>query len=109
MSIATRTGTQSPALDVADSHDLIRVHGALDADRRISGGLRRGHVACTRQVRMGTMQDSTCEMRSPSKMVVAAKLNRPPSLHSTLPTCATAIGASLLATRALPARTINDA
>jgi excinuclease UvrABC ATPase subunit len=28
MSIATRTDTQSPALDVADSHDLIRVHGA---------------------------------------------------------------------------------
>src|ERR1035438_7736860 len=28
MSIATRTDTQSPALHVADSHDLIRVHGA---------------------------------------------------------------------------------
>ena len=28
MSMATRTGTQSPALHVADSHDLIRVHGA---------------------------------------------------------------------------------
>jgi excinuclease UvrABC ATPase subunit len=28
MSRATRTGTQSPALHVADSHDLIRVHGA---------------------------------------------------------------------------------
>ncbi len=28
MSIATRTDTQSPALPVADSHDLIRVHGA---------------------------------------------------------------------------------
>src|ERR687895_1846362 len=28
MSIATRTDTQSPALDAADSHDLIRVHGA---------------------------------------------------------------------------------
>jgi excinuclease UvrABC ATPase subunit len=28
MSMATRTDTQSPALDVADSHDLIRVHGA---------------------------------------------------------------------------------
>src|SRR4051812_48405907 len=28
MSIATRTDTQSPALDVADSHDLIGVHGA---------------------------------------------------------------------------------
>jgi excinuclease UvrABC ATPase subunit len=28
MSIATRTDTQSPALHVADRHDLIRVHGA---------------------------------------------------------------------------------
>jgi excinuclease UvrABC ATPase subunit len=28
MSTATRTDTQSPALPVADSHDLIRVHGA---------------------------------------------------------------------------------
>ncbi|HEX8935671.1 MAG TPA: VOC family protein [Pseudonocardiaceae bacterium] len=28
MSMATRAGTQSPALHVADSHDLIRVHGA---------------------------------------------------------------------------------
>ncbi|MFG2630494.1 ATP-binding cassette domain-containing protein [Streptomyces sp. NPDC048473] len=28
MSTAKRTGTQSPALHVADSHDLIRVHGA---------------------------------------------------------------------------------
>ena len=28
MSMATRTDTQSPALQVADSHDLIRVHGA---------------------------------------------------------------------------------
>jgi excinuclease UvrABC ATPase subunit len=28
MSLATRTGTQSPELHVADSHDLIRVHGA---------------------------------------------------------------------------------
>src|ERR1022692_60563 len=27
-SMATRTDTQSPALHVADSHDLIRVHGA---------------------------------------------------------------------------------
>ena len=26
--MATRTDTQSPALHVADSHDLIRVHGA---------------------------------------------------------------------------------
>ncbi len=30
MSIATRTDTQSPALHVADSHDLIRVHGARE-------------------------------------------------------------------------------
>src|SRR3981081_390012 len=28
MSLATRTDPQSPALHVADSHDLIRVHGA---------------------------------------------------------------------------------
>ena len=28
MSLATRTDTQSPALQAADSHDLIRVHGA---------------------------------------------------------------------------------
>ena len=28
MSMATRTGTQSPALHDADSHDVIRVHGA---------------------------------------------------------------------------------
>jgi len=28
MSTATRTDTQSPALHVADSHDLIRVQGA---------------------------------------------------------------------------------
>ncbi len=30
MSKATRTDTQSPALQVADSHDLIRVHGARE-------------------------------------------------------------------------------
>ena len=30
MSTATRTDTQSPALHVADSHDLIRVHGARE-------------------------------------------------------------------------------
>ncbi len=30
MSKATRTDTQSPALHVADRHDLIRVHGARD-------------------------------------------------------------------------------
>src|SRR5664280_1771735 len=28
MSMATRTGTESPGLHAADSHDLIRVHGA---------------------------------------------------------------------------------
>jgi excinuclease UvrABC ATPase subunit len=30
MSMSTRTDTQSPALHVADSHDLIRVHGARE-------------------------------------------------------------------------------
>ncbi len=30
MSMATTTDTQSPALHVADSHDLIRVHGARE-------------------------------------------------------------------------------
>ena len=30
MSTATKTDTQSPALHVADSHDLIRVHGARE-------------------------------------------------------------------------------
>jgi len=30
MTMATRTDTQSPALHVADSHDLIRVHGARE-------------------------------------------------------------------------------
>ena len=30
MSMATRTDTQSPSLHVADSHDLIRVHGARE-------------------------------------------------------------------------------
>src|SRR3990170_4567476 len=30
MSMATRTDTQSPALHVADRHDLIRVHGARE-------------------------------------------------------------------------------
>ncbi len=30
MSMATRTDTQSPALHVADSHDLIRVQGARE-------------------------------------------------------------------------------
>ena len=30
MSMTTRTDTQSPALHAADSHDLIRVHGARE-------------------------------------------------------------------------------
>jgi hypothetical protein len=30
MSMATRTDTQSPALHVGDSHDLIRVQGARE-------------------------------------------------------------------------------
>jgi hypothetical protein len=30
MSVATRTDTQSPALRVADGHDLIRVQGARE-------------------------------------------------------------------------------
>src|SRR3546814_7610960 len=30
MSMATRTDTQSPALHLADRHDLIRVHGARE-------------------------------------------------------------------------------
>jgi hypothetical protein len=30
MSMATRTDTQSPALHVADSHDLIRVQGTRE-------------------------------------------------------------------------------
>jgi excinuclease UvrABC ATPase subunit len=30
MSMATRTDTQSPALHVADSHDLVRVQGARE-------------------------------------------------------------------------------
>ncbi|WP_199433506.1 ATP-binding cassette domain-containing protein [Qaidamihabitans albus] len=34
MSTATRTGTQAPALHVADSHDLIRVHGARENNLR---------------------------------------------------------------------------
>jgi hypothetical protein len=33
MSIATRTDAQSPALHVADSHELIRVHGARENDQ----------------------------------------------------------------------------
>ena len=34
MSMATRTDTQSPVLHVADSHDLIRVHGARENNLR---------------------------------------------------------------------------
>ena len=30
MSMATRPGTQPPAVHAADSHDLIRVHGARE-------------------------------------------------------------------------------
>jgi hypothetical protein len=30
MSMARRTDTQSPALHVADSHDLVRMHGARE-------------------------------------------------------------------------------
>jgi hypothetical protein len=45
MSMATRTDTQSPALHVADSHDLIRVHGArvnnLKATSRTSASRSR--------------------------------------------------------------------
>ena len=33
MSVATRTDTQSPALHVADSHDLIRVQSAVQGAR----------------------------------------------------------------------------
>jgi hypothetical protein len=36
MSMAARTDTQSPALHVADSHDLIRVHGARCPEGRLS-------------------------------------------------------------------------
>ncbi len=42
MSMATRTDTQSPALDVADSHDLIRVRGARENNPII---LRSAHGA----------------------------------------------------------------
>ena len=36
MSMATRTDTQSPALHVADSHDLIRVRGAREQPDNIT-------------------------------------------------------------------------
>jgi hypothetical protein len=42
MSKATKTNTQSPALQGADSHDLIRVHGArVNHLKDISVELRR--------------------------------------------------------------------
>ena len=43
MSMATRTDTQSPALHVADSHDLIRVHGARENDPIILRSARGAH------------------------------------------------------------------
>ena len=40
MSMATRTDTQSPALHVADSHDLIRVQGARENNLKdVSGAI----------------------------------------------------------------------
>jgi hypothetical protein len=36
MSVATRTDTQSPALHVADSHDLIRAQGTREQPDNIS-------------------------------------------------------------------------
>ncbi len=36
MSMATRADTQSPALHVADGHDLIRVHGAREQPDNIT-------------------------------------------------------------------------
>jgi hypothetical protein len=41
MNMATRTDTQSPALHVADSHDLIRVHGARENNSRTSASRSR--------------------------------------------------------------------
>src|SRR5262249_598433 len=38
MRMATRTATQSPALDVADSHEMIRVHGARVNNLKDAGG-----------------------------------------------------------------------
>ena len=43
MSMATRTDTQSPALHVADSHDLIRVQGARENNPIILRSARGAH------------------------------------------------------------------
>ena len=43
MSMATRTDTQSPALHVADSHDLIRVRGARENNPIILRSARGAH------------------------------------------------------------------
>jgi hypothetical protein len=43
MSMATRTDTHSPALRVADSHDLIRVHGARENNPKILRSARGAH------------------------------------------------------------------
>jgi Tetracyclin repressor-like, C-terminal domain len=56
MSMATRTGTQSPALHVADSHDLIRVQGARENNlKALSAELHEAatllHAAVMRGIR----------------------------------------------------------
>jgi hypothetical protein len=43
MSMASRTDTQCPALHVADSHDLIRVHGARENNPIILRSARGAH------------------------------------------------------------------
>jgi hypothetical protein len=43
MSMATRTDTQSPALHVADSHDLIHVQGARENTPIILRSARGAH------------------------------------------------------------------
>ena len=43
MSMATRTDTHSPALHVADSHDLVRVHGARENNPIILRSARGAH------------------------------------------------------------------
>ena len=43
MGMATRTDTQSPALHVADGHDLIRVHGARENNPIILRSARGAH------------------------------------------------------------------
>jgi excinuclease UvrABC ATPase subunit len=46
MSMATRTDTQSPALHVADSHDLIRVQGARENNLKdVSVETTRGPIS----------------------------------------------------------------